>query len=396
MSSHISIDESKDPDYLLVASVHVSGDVPNDARTGARDERRKNGPLTTRNWPVNDSPQLRGHLRREYDRNRFTARVDRCIESSVVRVGLVPNLRVIERIGTAASYGPPEWWPASGAEFVDGARKLVQDPAGSPRLPLCGCATAVTLAGIEYCSAPAESSAPHAVLGEARGPDVPNDRIVALKGPQDCEVVLVTVDLDDIHPTVSRPHRSPPDGGRVRIGLDKIESALYPFGERRVRSVQCIQGIARGGGHMQRHPTDSTPSGCSGYLGISLIPHCVLGWFTSERAEAVRAPTVSRNKLPSSETARHQEDVRQVSTETDFQTSKSAVIELDDRRRASLGKFGRHDRYLVSEQEDGTLILEPAIVLTEAEAAYLRNTSLVALVEEERAHPERNRLRTKR
>ncbi len=88
--------------------------------------------------------------------------------------------------------------------------------------------------------------------------------------------------------------------------------------------------------------------------------------------------------------------MRQVSTETDFQPSKSAVIELDDRRRASLGKFGRHDRYLIREQEDGTLILEPAVVLTEAEAAYLKNPALVALIEEERAHPERNRPRTKR
>jgi len=89
-------------------------------------------------------------------------------------------------------------------------------------------------------------------------------------------------------------------------------------------------------------------------------------------------------------------DVRQVSAGVDFNPGKSAVIELDDRRRASLGKFGRHDRYLVREQEDGTLILEPAIVLTEAEAAFLANPALVALIEEERAHPERLRPRTKR
>lgn len=88
-------------------------------------------------------------------------------------------------------------------------------------------------------------------------------------------------------------------------------------------------------------------------------------------------------------------DVRQVSA-GEFNPGKSAVIELDDRRRVSLGRFGRHDRYLVREQEDGTLILEPAVVLTEAEAAFLANPALVALIEEERAHPERNRPRTQR
>lgn len=111
---------------------------------------------------------------------------------------------------------------------------------------------------------------------------------------------------------------------------------------------------------------------------------------------SINTDKVKQNNRPCGQAEHHQEVVRQMSGDTDFKISKSAVIELDDRRRASLGKFGRHDRYLIREQEDGTLILEPAVVLTEAEAAYLRNPTLVALIEEERAHPERNRRRTKR
>lgn len=44
------------------------------------------------------------------------------------------------------------------------------------------------------------------------------------------------------------------------------------------------------------------------------------------------------------------------------------LIELDPRRRLTL-KLGHHDRYLVSEEPDGTLIFRPAIVLTEDELA---------------------------
>ena len=67
------------------------------------------------------------------------------------------------------------------------------------------------------------------------------------------------------------------------------------------------------------------------------------------------------------------------------------VLELDERRRASLGKIGRpeHRRYLVTEEPDGTLILVPAVVLSELEARFLANRELVNRVEANRAHPER-------
>jgi hypothetical protein len=72
------------------------------------------------------------------------------------------------------------------------------------------------------------------------------------------------------------------------------------------------------------------------------------------------------------------------------------IIELDSRRRASLGKIGRHDRYIVHEEPDGTLIFEPATVMSEAEARFLANPALVARVVDNSLHPERRRTRPRR
>ena len=74
----------------------------------------------------------------------------------------------------------------------------------------------------------------------------------------------------------------------------------------------------------------------------------------------------------------------------------STVIDLDDRRRAPLGKIGRHTRYLVREEADGTIILEPAMVLTEAEVKLMGHPELLATIEDNRAHPERRRPRPPR
>lgn len=73
--------------------------------------------------------------------------------------------------------------------------------------------------------------------------------------------------------------------------------------------------------------------------------------------------------------------------------SNPVIIEVDGRRRISLGKLGHHDRYLATEQPDGTIIFEPAVVLTEAEEAYLRNAALREQIQDNRAHPERRRKR---
>lgn len=73
--------------------------------------------------------------------------------------------------------------------------------------------------------------------------------------------------------------------------------------------------------------------------------------------------------------------------------SVPVIIDVDNRRRISLGKLGRHDRYLATEQPDGTIVFEPAVVLTEAEEAYLRNATLRQQIDDNRAHPERRRKR---
>lgn len=63
------------------------------------------------------------------------------------------------------------------------------------------------------------------------------------------------------------------------------------------------------------------------------------------------------------------------------------LIELDDRRRASLGKVGRHNRYIAREEEDGTVILEPAVILTEFEAKVLGSPGVVEKLRESQSRP---------
>lgn len=66
------------------------------------------------------------------------------------------------------------------------------------------------------------------------------------------------------------------------------------------------------------------------------------------------------------------------------------LIELDDRRRASLGKLGRHRRYLAHEEPDGTLVLTPATVMSEAQAHLLARPEVMADIDAFVAEPERH------
>jgi len=61
-----------------------------------------------------------------------------------------------------------------------------------------------------------------------------------------------------------------------------------------------------------------------------------------------------------------------------METTSAIMVELDEQRQLSLDKVGRHSRYLVREERDGTLIFEPAIVLTEFEARVLANEEIMA------------------
>lgn len=48
---------------------------------------------------------------------------------------------------------------------------------------------------------------------------------------------------------------------------------------------------------------------------------------------------------------------------------------LDERRRTSLARIGQrqHGRYLVDELADGTIVLHPAVTISETELNLLRN-----------------------
>lgn len=65
------------------------------------------------------------------------------------------------------------------------------------------------------------------------------------------------------------------------------------------------------------------------------------------------------------------------------------LIELDERRRLSLGKIGRpeHRRYLAHEEPDGTLVFVPAVVVPESQARLLANHDLVEQIERTVADP---------
>jgi hypothetical protein len=57
------------------------------------------------------------------------------------------------------------------------------------------------------------------------------------------------------------------------------------------------------------------------------------------------------------------------------------VLDVDDRGRVSLGKFGfRSMQVVASSTSDGGLILHPAVVMTPAEAAHYQNPEAIALL----------------
>lgn len=73
------------------------------------------------------------------------------------------------------------------------------------------------------------------------------------------------------------------------------------------------------------------------------------------------------------------------------------LAEIDNRNRISLSRVKNlHERYFIREESDGTVILEPAIVMTAAERAYLADPELQNIVDTARAHPENRKPRPRR
>lgn len=73
--------------------------------------------------------------------------------------------------------------------------------------------------------------------------------------------------------------------------------------------------------------------------------------------------------------------------------SEQILVTLQDRSRANLGKIAEHDRYLVHREPDGTLIWEPAEVMSVTEARLLADEGLMKVIAENRADPSRLRRR---
>ena len=64
----------------------------------------------------------------------------------------------------------------------------------------------------------------------------------------------------------------------------------------------------------------------------------------------------------------------------------SRLVTADPRGRVTVGQADR--QYLVHEEPDGTVVLEPAVVMSELERRFLENAALQASIEYARAHPE--------
>lgn len=73
--------------------------------------------------------------------------------------------------------------------------------------------------------------------------------------------------------------------------------------------------------------------------------------------------------------------------------TEPVLVTLQDRSRANLGKLAEHDRYLVHREPDGTLIWEPAEVISVTEARLLADETVSKTVAANRADPSRLRAR---
>lgn len=52
------------------------------------------------------------------------------------------------------------------------------------------------------------------------------------------------------------------------------------------------------------------------------------------------------------------------------------LAQLDSRKRVSLAKIATADTYIVTAEPSGRIVLEPAVVMTEAEAHFLGDSGL--------------------
>jgi hypothetical protein len=77
--------------------------------------------------------------------------------------------------------------------------------------------------------------------------------------------------------------------------------------------------------------------------------------------------------------------------------SYAAAVPVFTDKQSRLVLRGHPNRtFLMRENADGVITLEPAVVISELEKRYLANASLQTQIAEAREHPERSRPRPKR
>jgi len=65
----------------------------------------------------------------------------------------------------------------------------------------------------------------------------------------------------------------------------------------------------------------------------------------------------------------------------------STYAELDSRKRLNLAKIATSDSYIVTTEANGRIVLDPAVVMTKAEAALIANGELQQQVAASLANP---------
>jgi hypothetical protein len=61
------------------------------------------------------------------------------------------------------------------------------------------------------------------------------------------------------------------------------------------------------------------------------------------------------------------------------------LIETDSRGRTNLSKFSKNERFLARQEVDGTIVLEPARIVSAAEDRLRRNPETIRMMEEAEA-----------
>ncbi len=69
--------------------------------------------------------------------------------------------------------------------------------------------------------------------------------------------------------------------------------------------------------------------------------------------------------------------------------TEPVLVTVQDRGRVNLGTLADHDRYLVHREPDGTLIWEPAHVISDSEARLLADDNLMKVITANRSEPSR-------